>query len=432
MYYYAYLNENDIVVGIYAFPTTITHSQYIQIPSDAQTLIGKHFNRNTLEFEDVYYYAILNNKAIATEVTYSYTAITESNYIAITAEQYNSQSVVGMYWNGTAFVTAPISLLAVASTDTVNYKQQDMWLSTKLDEMDEAITGKAATVHAHSASDISGVVKTINGTVPDENGNVVVASGSGVMTAAEILDTVKTVDGAGSGLDADTLDGLEATAFAAANHTHSQYLTEDDVDFFATNARVTEAVSGKANAVHTHAMGDVTGLTAALAGKSDTSHTHRNYLPTRGGTVSGNLSVNGVVRVQGQQCIFNSGEMVTLATNNLPTMIAGSQIYSKTEITVSSDERLKEGIGELDEIALLEFIKRLIIVEYNYIGEENEEKHIGVIAQDVIMAHPEIAKYFVVEDNDGYLGVKTADLVYPLIAAVQQLAKEIEFLKKQK
>ncbi|SMC80444.1 collagen-like protein [Papillibacter cinnamivorans] len=43
----------------------------------------------------------------------------------------------------------------------------------------------------------------------------------GDMTASEILAAVKTVDGSGSGLDADTLDGNEAAAFAAASHTHT-------------------------------------------------------------------------------------------------------------------------------------------------------------------------------------------------------------------
>ncbi|MGH1563018.1 hypothetical protein [Mumia sp. DW29H23] len=34
------------------------------------------------------------------------------------------------------------------------------------------------------------------------------------------------------------------------------------------------AIAGKANASHTHAQSDVTGLTTALAGKSNTGHTH--------------------------------------------------------------------------------------------------------------------------------------------------------------
>ena len=40
-------------------------------------------------------------------------------------------------------------------------------------------------------------------------------------TAAEILTAIKTVDGAGSGLDADTLDGNQASAFALVSHTHA-------------------------------------------------------------------------------------------------------------------------------------------------------------------------------------------------------------------
>jgi len=51
--------------------------------------------------------------------------------------------------------------------------------------------------------------------------------GSGI-TAADVLALLLTVDGTGSGLDADTLDGLEATAFAASVHNH---LAADITDF---------------------------------------------------------------------------------------------------------------------------------------------------------------------------------------------------------
>jgi hypothetical protein len=45
--------------------------------------------------------------------------------------------------------------------------------------------------------------------------------GGGTMTAAEILAALLTVDGAGSGLDADLLDGLNSTAFALITNTDS-------------------------------------------------------------------------------------------------------------------------------------------------------------------------------------------------------------------
>lgn len=41
-------------------------------------------------------------------------------------------------------------------------------------------------------------------------------------TAADVLTKIKTVDGTGSLLDADLLDGLNSTAFATATHSHAQ------------------------------------------------------------------------------------------------------------------------------------------------------------------------------------------------------------------
>ena len=43
-------------------------------------------------------------------------------------------------------------------------------------------------------------------------------------------------------------------------------------------------------------------------------------------------------------------------------------------------------------------------------------------------ADPEIARLFVSEDADGLLGLRSADLVFPLIAAVQQLSAKVEEL----
>jgi hypothetical protein len=118
-------------------------------------------------------------------------------------------------------------------------------------------------------------------------------------TPAQILAKLITVDGVGSGLDADLLDGQSSAAFAQAVHTHAQAdvtgLTAalaaklDASSYTAADVRtklltVDGAGSGIdadlldglssaafATAVHTHAIGDVTGLQAALDGKGDLS-----------------------------------------------------------------------------------------------------------------------------------------------------------------
>ena len=54
-----------------------------------------------------------------------------------------------------------------------------------------------------------------------------------------------------------------------------------------------------------------------------------------------------------------------------------------------------------------------------------------MIAQD--LQKTEFADYFVFTQpgEEGYLSIKASDLVFPLIAAVQKLTKEVESLKAE-
>lgn len=65
------------------------------------------------------------------------------------------------------------------------------------------------------------------------------------MTAAEILTAIKTVDGAGSGLDADLLDGNSSAAFATAGHNHTG--TYEPAGTVATHEADTTSVHGIAD-----------------------------------------------------------------------------------------------------------------------------------------------------------------------------------------
>lgn len=55
-------------------------------------------------------------------------------------------------------------------------------------------------------------------------------------TASDVLTKIKTVDGTGSGLDADTLDGSHASAFATSGHNHSSTYQPLDGDLTAIAA----------------------------------------------------------------------------------------------------------------------------------------------------------------------------------------------------
>lgn len=522
MFYYAYLNEEDICMQIYSLPAPISGTQFIAISSNDETLVGQLFNREKGEFEPVYYYAVIDNRGIVTSVTYSVTPLaTSATLLAITFAQY--QTVTGLYWNGTDFVTPPISVMAIASTDEINYKGEEKWLSKKLDEMETAtstnatdistlsncvkttanavklineslatlntaVEGKANATHTHTATDITGVVKTVNGNTPDENGNITITS-EGIDTSlfatneafAKLATAVEELDIQLDLCSTDVADiKTELGNKAEAVHTHDEYATTESVtELTETVATIDEAIglldtaikgidatlTNKAEADHTHdeyALADHThtgyatsDIVAALAntmavldsdvitlsnqlnGKSDTDHTHNeyaptnhthsNYLSTAGGTINGNLGVNGILRINGQQTAFDSGTMLTLSTNNRETMIAGSKVYSKTAISVSSDERLKENIREFteeDTEDAVEFINGIDVKTFNYIN--NDENNIGVIAQELIKVNPDMAKYFIRTDDKGYYSVKASDLVFPLIVAVQELYNKVE------
>ena len=131
----------------------------------------------------------------------------------------------------------------------------------------------------------------------DQQGRITAAStgSSGTPTANEILTSLKTVDGTGSGLDADLLDGQEATAFAAASHTHTaSNITDFDTEV-ANNSAVTANTAKVTNATHT---GDVTGATAltlsdgvVTAAKLSSSDTELNYV--NNGVGIGTLNESG-------------------------------------------------------------------------------------------------------------------------------------------
>ena len=148
------------------------------------------------------------------------------------------------------------------------------------------------------ANDGTGDTLRVAFTKTNANFDELYALGGGE-TAAQILAKLLTVDGLGSGLDADLLDGLSSAAFATAVHAHaiadvtglqaaldakldsSSYTAADVLAKLLTvdgagsgiDADLLDGLSSAAFAAasHTHAQSDVTGLAAALAAKLDAS-----------------------------------------------------------------------------------------------------------------------------------------------------------------
>lgn len=145
-------------------------------------------------------------------------------------------------------------------------------------------TSMTPTAHIHAQSDVTGLADALAGkAAASHTHGAVTASANGMMIAA---DKTK-LDGIAAGANKTVVDSaLSSTSTnpvqnkvidnalygkANASHTHAQ----SDITGLAT------ALNGKANTSHTHAQSDVTGLSTALAGKADANHTHILYHSTQ-------------------------------------------------------------------------------------------------------------------------------------------------------
>lgn len=547
LYYYAVLDDNDIVTEVMSspFPAPESYTNYIQIDSLDETLVGKKYDRDTQTFVD-----------------------------------------------------PPI---ISCDTSNVTYNGTSKLLSEKLNEMDEDIQANKTAKHTHSNQTVldgitaEKVVTWDNaaGTDPvdaytkvesdaryapvgasytkaESDAKYALAGSSGAtMTATEILTAIKNVDGTESGLDADTLDGKHASEFAFSNHSHNEYAASSHTHdgyaasdhthtgYAATNhthdgyASSDHTHTGYAASSHNHGMSDITGLESALNGKASSDHTHSGYaasghthtgyaaenhthneyaatdhthtgyaaenhthdgyaasnhthteyaesshshtmsdvtgtLPiSKGGTgastasearsalgaaasdhthsnyaasnhthsgyaasnhthsgyaasdhTHSQYSLSGHSHTTNGSCEFTGNirtRDVFSAADGTYNLGAYSNrykfVYSSNQLQVPSDERMKENIRNTCNAELLKFLKSLNVITYKYKGDKENKERIGLIAQEMQSANPRLAEYFLNTDKEsGMLSLSAADLVFPLISAVQTLAEMVDSL----
>ena len=304
MKYYAHLNTNLEVIELISSATTITNEYYIEITESEYTsgnLVGMVYNTDGSGFSDVHYWvgstdemqykragkvlsakidelqADINGKANTTDL---HNHTNKSVLDSITAEK------VSLWDNGTAGADGEDG---ATFTPSVSSDGVLSWSNNK------GLANPAPVIikGADGANGTNGIDGTngVDGAKGDKGDKGDKGESGAVITASEILTKLKTVDGQNSGLDADMLDGHDTTYFATAsqlagkadaNHTHSQYATNDDVEALETE------VAGKADSTHTHAQGDITGLSTALSGKANATHSHAQSDITGLATALGN------------------------------------------------------------------------------------------------------------------------------------------------
>ena len=240
--------------------------------------------------------------------------------------------------------------------------------------------GAAAANHGHSYNDLSDkpTIPTIPSSLPANGGN------------------------------ADTVDGKHASDFATSGHTH------------------TPASIGAAASSHTHSGYAASNHTHSGYASSGHSHTPTEVgaVPATGGTFTGAVTI-GYGLNTGTIAPFDGGSYSIGSSDN-----RYYSTYLRVNPNVSSDLRCKRDIEAMDINALAAFVSKLSVVNYNYNDDAADEaKRIGLIAQDVVAADPTIAQGCIEQDEKGFYSLRAADLVFPLIAAVQALTKRVEELE---
>ena len=191
-----------------------------------------------------------------------------------------------------------------------------------------AIAGKAAAVHTHVISDVTGLQTALDG-----------KQAAGSYAAAVHTHGISDVTGLQTALDGK----------AAASHGHAIA----DVTGLQTALDGKQASGSYAAASHSHAISDVTGLQTALDGKSGVSHTHSASEVTSGTfdvaripslpasqIGSGSLALARLpVVLEQTQTVGNSGTSTTLAltTGSVQTVtLSGNCTFTMPSATAGA------------------------------------------------------------------------------------------------
>jgi len=197
-------------------------------------------------------------------------------------------------------------------------------------------------------------------------------------------------DGSGSGLDADTVDGIQANSFlrSDASDTMTGDLTID---------------------------GSILPEFMRITGTNTTGYAQFSFGSASSPTTTGTHMIN---TASGLFQIKTGSPTSGSATKQLEIDTSGN-LTSTGNVTAYSDKRLKSDIETLDGSKVYEMRG----VSFTKDGEASS----GVIAQEVQKVAPEL-----VQDDGEYLSVAYGNLVGYLIEAVKELKAEVEQLKSEK
>lgn len=269
----------------------------------------------------MYYYAVLDPKDLVESVESSLDQVIASNYIDIPSED---TSLIGKWYDRYgrygvegAFIDAPIHALAKYSTDEINYRNQDVWLSGKLDTYATIAAldnyalvnhyhspdsiGAALANHSHSSATIdsdgfmsyedkiklNGIdVNANNYSHPSSHAASMIIGLADVATSGSYNDlsnkpSIPVIPSSlpANGGNADTIDNCHASDFASANHNHAEEYADISHNHDEAYSDINHTHSNAtANAAGFMSSNDKTKLNGIAAGANCYTHPNSHSL----------------------------------------------------------------------------------------------------------------------------------------------------------
>lgn len=263
-------------------------------------------------------------------------------------------------------------------------------------------------------------------------------------SATDVLGKIKSVDGPGSGLNADLLDGKQATDFASSTHHHdAQYpsLTGQGAKgSWNINISGKAATADSASTASYSNAANSRWISAAIAGSASRGNQVSVEVRNKGGTGDGDLAAVSF-HCQGKYGIhlhlrgdgyfgiggWNSGAWRWYST---PT---GDMVASGNVIAYS-DARLKKEIAPICNA--LDRVKKLNGVRFRWLEKpflgRSGQVDTGLLANNVKEVMPEAVSNsaFTAPEGDAYQAVAYDKLVPLLVEAIKELETQISQLQK--
>ena len=225
------------------------------------------------------------------------------------------------------------------------------------------------------------------------------------LSTAQMFTEIKSVDGTGSGLDADFLDGQHGSYYQPA----STAITTANISSQSVASAATATTAGSATTATT-ATSATSATNATNAANVDVTATSANS--------SFRLVFGPANNSSGNQALFKDSSTSFYYNPSTNQLNVGSLVASG-DVTAFSDVRLKDNIATLDGTKV--FGMRGVSFT------KDNKKSSGVIAQELEGVAPEL-----VYNDSEYKAVAYGNITAYLIEAIKYLKKEIEELKGEK